>query len=95
MSRRRAPPQALERRAPDHALRDALAHQEAIAAKVERARAELLALDAEVREAMAAVVGRSQAKLHEIAALDRLSTRAGPASPLTIRNPGFRFVRPA
>ena len=68
---RPSPPHALQRIGPDQALRDAIARQEALTAKVDRARAQLIALDAEVRETMAAVVEGSQAKLREIAALDR------------------------
>ena len=47
--------------------RDAIARQEAITAKVERGRTQLIALDAEVRATMAAVVEGSHAKLREVA----------------------------
>lgn len=71
MTHRAPTAHALQYVGPDPALRDASARQDAIAAKVERARAQLLALEAEVRAALDAIVEGSRATLHEIAEFDR------------------------
>jgi len=60
---------ALQYVGPDPALRDASARQDAIAAKVERARAQLLALEAEVRAALDAIVDLGRPKAIRLAVL--------------------------